>query len=464
MTLVEQLSATVGVKYVLRGDDRAAYLKDWRGQFCSDALAVVLPASTQEVAACVRLLADHNVGIVPQAGNTGLVGGSVATDGEVIINVSRLNAIRDVDVANNSMLIEAGVPLATARSVAAEHQRLFALDLSSAGSAQVGGNIATNAGGVNVLRYGTTRAQVLGLEVVLANGEVLALLEPLRKNTAGYDLKQLFIGSEGTLGLITAANMALFAQPSTATTYWVTASDTAQMCRFAGQLQARFGNLFSAMELVPQIALELALLHQASLQRPGTNNGAHLLLVADEVDPSDSMHELNQWLAEQLNLDLVVDVIRADSDRSADNLWAIRHAISDAQRQAGISIKHDIALPLSVIDLFITQCTTALEAFLPSIRIVSFGHLGDGNLHFNLSQPESMHAEAFREHAPALSQIVHDHVLRFGGTLCAEHGVGLAKRVLLDRQLDVRTRETMTAIKRALDPKGILNPGKVLAP
>ncbi|MEO0574747.1 MAG: FAD-binding oxidoreductase [Pseudomonadota bacterium] len=457
---VGALRQSLGDAAVLTGASMASYLTEWRGNYDSDAIAIALPGSTQDVVSIVRAAAEHGVSLVPQGGNTGLVGGAVATDTQCIVNLQRMNTVHHVDAQNFSMHVDAGCTLAQVRNEAAAANRLFALDVTSAGSCQIGGNVSTNAGGVNVLRYGCAREQVLGLEVVTADGRVLQLGRALRKNTAGYDLKQLFIGAEGTLGIITAVHLKLFSRPPCATVLWLTTLDAANAVSLYSELREQLGDDISAFELIPEIALQFVTTHMPDARRPVTHAGQHVLIELHGVEPDAP--RLQGLLGAALQRGDLRDAVVASDARQTQALWSLRHHISDAQRYEGVSIKHDIAVPISSLSTFITSTERAVAEEVPGIRPVVFGHVGDGNLHFNCSQPTSMSAAAFRRRATAISHVIHSAAIACGGTVSAEHGIGIHKRDWMRKQVGSDAYEMMCIVKRALDPNNMLNPGKVL--
>ena len=417
----------------------APHLEEWRGSYRGRSPLLLKPATTGEVSRVLAICNETGTAIVPQGGNTGLVGGQIPFDGEVLLCTARLNRIRGA--APDHLVAEAGVILADAQKAADAQGMLFPLSLASEGSCTIGGNLSTNAGGVHVLRYGMARDLVLGLEVVLADGRVLDMLRTLRKDNTGYDLKQLFIGAEGTLGVITAAALKLFAKPARTATAFIALPDPAAAVALLARLQSATGGLVSAFELVPRPGLDLVLKHI-----PGT---------------ADPLHAPAPWyaLAEgPIDEDMLAsdDGVMAASETQRAALWRLRESMSEAQKKEGPSLKHDVSVPVAAIADFIREATEAVRAALPGARPVTFGHLGDGNLHFNF-QVESI---ARRED---VARIVHDIVHRFGGSMSAEHGIGVMKREELLRYKSAAEIDTMRALKRTLDPKNILNPGKVIA-
>ncbi len=463
--LVGALQAALGDAFVLtEAAATAPYLTDWRGRYRGAALCVVKPGSTAEVAAVVRLCAAAGVAIVPQGGNTGLCGGATPMGGEVVVSLGRLTRIRAIDVHNDTITVEAGVPLQAVQQAAAEAERLFPLSLAAEGTATIGGNLSTNAGGVQVLRYGNARELCLGLEVVLPDGRVWDGLRGLRKDNTGYDLKQLFIGAEGTLGLITAAVLKLFPRPRSRATAWVAVRDPGAAVALLSRLRGRLGERVTAFELVGRRGLELVLRHIPGAMDPLPQ--PHGWQVLAEVSDAASDHGLDalleEALAEAIESGEASDAALAKSEAQAAALWALRENISEAQKIEGFSIKHDVSLPVSRIPEFIRRADEALAAAFPGVRIVCFGHLGDGNLHYNPSMPEGRANADFLARTQDVNRIVHDVVHALGGSISAEHGLGQLKREEIRRYKGEVELELMRAIKAALDPRGLMNPGKVL--
>lgn len=461
--LLQRLAAIVGAGQVLT--DAAAmapYLVDWRRRYQGSALCVVRPATTAEVAEVVSACAAAGVAVVPQGGNTGLVGGGIPRGSEVLISLTRLNRIRQIDADNNTITVEAGCILQQVQEAAAQAKRLFPLSLAAEGSASIGGNISTNAGGVQVLRYGNMRELVLGLEVVLPDGRVWNGLRALRKDNTGYDLKHLFIGAEGTLGLVTAAVLKLFPRPQAQLTAWLAVPSPAAAVAVLGRLREQCGERVTAFELMEQTPLEMVRRHLPQVVLPLAE--AHpwqvLLELGDSWAAAPLADMLNEVLSPLLADGTVLDAVLAGSDAQAAALWQVRESIPEAQKREGYSIKHDISLPVSSIASFITQAADALEAALPNVRIVCFGHVGDGNLHYNLS-PRNGDDTAFLENTAAVNQIVHGLAHRFGGSISAEHGVGQLKIFELKNYKSALELDMMRALKRAIDPAAIMNPGKL---
>ncbi|MDS4015045.1 MAG: FAD-binding oxidoreductase [Candidatus Accumulibacter sp.] len=463
--LIRKLVEVVGATHVLTGEDAMSpHLVDWRGRYRGSAICVVQPGSTAEISAVVATCALHGVAIVPQGGNTGLCGAATPNPdgGAVVVGLARVNRIRSIDPANNTMTVEAGCLLHDVRAAAAAAQRLFPLSLAAEGSCQIGGNLSTNAGGVQVLRYGNARELTLGLEVVLPSGEVWDGLRGLRKNNTGYDLKQLFIGAEGTLGIITAAVLKLFPLPSATATAWLAVASPSAAVILLGHLQDRFGAALTACELISETALHIVRRHV----RTGSELPAspwHLLIELSSGDDATAMHEaLTSFLAAASDDGRVDDAVLAQSSEQARALWALRENIGEAERREGPSIKHDVSLPISLVPEFIALADQALGAAFPDLRSVTFGHIGDGNLHYNQSKVDAADNAAFLTARPQVNRIVHDLAHRLGGSISAEHGIGQLKRDELPRYKQPLELDLMRAIKRTIDPRGLMNPGKLL--
>jgi FAD/FMN-containing dehydrogenase len=460
-TLLTTLADIVGSAHVLTAAaDLQPYLTDWRDRYHGAALCVVRPGSTAEVAAVVSACAATATPIVPQGGNTGHCGAATPDDAgtAVVLSLARLNRIRAVDAANNTITVDAGCILATVQAAARAEDRLFPLALAAEGSCQIGGNLSTTAGGVHVLRYGNTRELTLGLEVVLPSGKIWDGLRGLRKDNTGYDLKQLFIGAEGTLGIITAAVLKLFPLPQQLTTGWLNIDSPAQAVDLLNRARARFAAQLTAFELISEVALGLVLQHIPASRRPTAASPWYVLVEFSDAEPA----AVEAWLAEQLDSGCISDGVLAASGSQAQQLWALRENIAQAQKVAGISIKHDIALPVSCLPEFLTRADAALSADYPGIRIVAFGHVGDGNLHYNLSQPVAGDNAAFLASQPQVNRLVHDLVHDLRGSISAEHGIGQLKREELRRYKSPVEMALMRSVKQALDPRGLMNPGKVL--
>ena len=465
MDIAAQLRSLLGEANVLTGEAMAPHLVDWRGRYRGAACCVARPATSAEVAAVVRACVAAAVPVVPQGGNTGLCGGATpdASGQAVIVCLARLNRIRAIDPANNTITAEAGCVLANVQAAAAALARLFPLSLAAEGSAQLGGALSTNAGGVQVLRYGNTRELTLGLEVVLPSGEIWNGLRGLRKDNTGYDLKQLFIGAEGTLGLITAATMKLYPLPTAVATAWVSVASPRAAIDLLGALQTAFGPLLTACELVSEVSLGLVLQHIPNAARPLAASPWYVLIeLSSGGDDAELRERLEGFLGTALEQSQCDDAVVARSEAQARQLWSLRENISEAQKIEGISIKHDVSLPISHIPAFLDQAGAALAVRWPGLRVVAFGHVGDGNLHYNLSMPAEGDNSALVAAQPQVNEVVHDLVHAHQGSISAEHGLGQLKREEILRYKNPIEMEMMRAVKRALDPLGLMNPGKVL--
>ena len=460
---IAELRKLLGERHVLTAaDDLAPFCTDWRGRYTGKASCVVLPATTEEVAAVVCACAETGTAIVPQGGNTGLCGGATPTGGEVVLALTRLNRIRTVDADNNSITVEAGCTLHAVQQAAQEIGRLFPLSLAAEGSATIGGNLSTNAGGVQVLRYGNARELTLGLEVVLADGRIWNGLRALRKDNTGYDLKHLFIGAEGTLGLITAATLKLFPRPRAQATAWVAVPDPAAAVSLLGRLRDAAGDNVTAFEIVGRSALELVLRHIPNARDPFAGKPTWQVLIELSGARDDLAVSLERALQSAAEEGVVVDAVIAASEAQTVALWALRENVSEAQKIEGVSIKHDIAVPVSRIAEFIARADAALQAAFPHLRIVCFGHIGDGNLHYNQSRPDAQSNAEFIAQTAAVNRIVHDLAHQLGGSISAEHGLGQLKREEVLRYKSETEMDMMRAVKRALDPRALMNPGKLL--
>ncbi|MCX7892096.1 MAG: FAD-binding oxidoreductase [Burkholderiales bacterium] len=465
--LLERIAAIVGPQALLTADaDTAPYAIDWRRRYRGRPLAVVRPASTAEVAAVVRLCAETRTPVVPQGGNTGLVGGATpdASGREVVVSLARMNRIRAIDRENDALTAEAGCTLAAVQAAAREAGRLFPLSLASEGSCQIGGNLSSNAGGTAVLRYGNARELTLGLEVVLPDGAVWDGLRALRKDNTGYDLKQLFLGAEGTLGIITAAVLELFPLPAGRATAIAALDTPAQAVELLGLMKARCGERLTAFELFSDYALALVLKHFPGSAAPFTaRHPQYALVELEDTQSEEAARGLAEAaLAEALQCGVVRDAVLAASEAQSRALWSLRENMSEAQAAEGKNIKHDVSVPTSRIAAFVAATDAALARAFPGVRMVTFGHLGDGNLHYNAAAPEGVDPERWMANQAAVNRIVHDSVAAFGGSISAEHGLGQAKREEILRYKSPVEMDLMRRVKAALDPLGIMNPGKVI--
>ncbi|MDR7294785.1 FAD/FMN-containing dehydrogenase [Pelomonas aquatica] len=463
---LDALRAQLGDAGLLAGGDLSAYEGDWRKRYAGKALGVARPASTEEVAAVMRLCHAHRVPVVPQGGNTGLVGGSTPDDSgsQLVLSLSRMKRVRGIDAANASLTAEAGCVLAEVQAAAAQAGMLFPLSLAAEGSCTLGGNLATNAGGTQVLRYGNARELCLGLEVVTATGEVWQGLSGLRKDNTGYDLRDLFIGSEGTLGIITAATMKLYPSPKERLTALAACASMDDAVRLLGLARERAGDALTGFEVMNRAALALVARELPQLAQPLPGAEWTALLELSDAESAEHAHAVFEGLLEAgVERGCVQDAAIAQNIQQAKAFWHLRESIPLAQAQAGLNIKHDISLPVSAISGFVAEMDAALAAYLPGIEVIDFGHLGDGNLHYNVQAPAGVPAAEFlAAHEAAINELVYDAVQQRGGSISAEHGIGRLKREELSRRKDPTALALMRSIKRALDPLDLLNPGRLV--
>jgi len=465
--LLSALRDALGPTQVLTDGDLSAYQIDWRKRWHGRALAVVRPGSTEQVVQVLRLAAQHGASVVPQGGNTGLVGGGVPDESgtQIVLSLQRLNRVRNVDPANLTLTVEAGMVLQAVQAAATEAGLLFPLSLAAEGSCSIGGNLATNAGGTAVLRYGNARELCLGLEVVTAAGEVWNGLSGLRKDNTGYDLRDLFIGSEGTLGVITAATLKLYPQPAVSLTALASTGTLDQCVALLGLAQARLGAGLTGFEVMNQFSLSLVRQHFPQLAQPLAAAPWTVLLELSDADASAqaARSRFESLLEAALDQGLISDAALAESLAQSATMWHWRESIPLAQGLEGLNIKHDISLPVSAIPLFCDRTQAALAAAFPGARLVNFGHLGDGNLHYNVQCPEGGDGAAFlAAHEHAINALVFDEVQALGGSFSAEHGIGALKRDELALRKSPVALGLMRAIKQALDPQGLLNPNRVI--
>ncbi len=463
--LLDRFAAIVGERNALRDPaDQEPYLVEWRRLWHGHTPVVLRPGSTAEVSEILKLASDTETKIVPQGGNTGLVGGQVPDGDQVLLSLSRMRTVRAVDPEGNTITVDAGVTLAEVQAAAQEVDRLFPLSLASEGTCQIGGNLATNAGGTGVLAYGNTRDLVLGLEVVLADGRVWNGLRTLRKDNTGYDLRHLFVGSEGTLGIITGAVMKLFPKPRSTVTAMAALPSPAEALRLLSMLRGAGGGTVTSFEILPRIGIEFVVRHAEGARDPF--EAPHPWYVLAEIssgaaeDPARDA--LETALAEAFEAGLLEDAVVARSHDQAASLWYLREMLSEVQIHEGGSIKHDVSVPVARVPEFLEQAIAAVEAEIPGCRPVPFGHLGDGNIHFNVSQPGNMAKDDFLGRWDEMNGLVHGIVADMHGSISAEHGIGQLKKKILPQVKDPVEFELMRTMKRTLDPKGILNPGKVL--
>jgi len=444
--------------------DTAPYLEEPRKRWVGQTPLVVLPKSIAEVAALVQVCAAHQIAIVPQGGNTGLVGGQIPTGREIVLSLSRLSRLRNLDTINNTVTAEAGCVLATLKNEADKANRLFPLSLASEGSCQLGGLLSTNAGGNAVLRYGTMRDLVLGLEVVTPQGEIWNDLKGLRKDNTGYDLKQLYIGAEGTLGVITGATCKLFPRPREVLTAFVAIDRLDAAIALFNLARESSGEMISAFELIPRQGLDLVFTHIAAAKDPFLQAQTwYVLIELSSSQPGSLLRDHAETLLKKaLSKSIIEDAVIAESQRQKQDLWALRECLPDAQTMEGVSLKHDISVPVSAIADFIDQATQAAQKLIPNIRPVPFGHIGDGNVHFNLMQPIGMDAATYLAARDEIAECIYDITHSLGGSISAEHGLGLAKKDQILSYKSPVEMALMRTIKQALDPNNIMNPGKML--
>ena len=446
--------------------DMAPFLTDWRDRFTGVALAVLRPGSVEQVSAIMRACSQWAIPVVPQGGNTGLVLGSIpdASGTAMVLSLARLNTIRQIDPVNRTITVDAGCILQTIQEAATAAGCLFPLSLAAEGSCTIGGNLATNAGGTAVLRYGNTRELCLGLEVVTPQGEVWSGLRGLRKDNTGYDLRDLYIGAEGTLGVITGAVMKLYPQPKASITALAALASPGHALRLLSLMQDHCGASLTGFELMSHYCLQLVAEQFPQLPRPfAQSHGQYVLLeLSSSQSEAHAIELLEASIGAALENELIEDAVVASSVAQSEGLWQLREHIPLAQAQAGKNIKHDISLPISRIADFIAVTDVALEAAFPGCQLVCFGHLGDGNLHYNVAPPAGMTDRDFLANQDAINRIVHDQVHGFGGSISAEHGVGALKKADLARYKSPLELQLMRAVKQALDPQNIMNPGKIL--
>ncbi|ANN70366.1 FAD-binding oxidoreductase [Bordetella bronchialis] len=471
MTFLAELQSLLGADHVLTGGDTDSYTLDWRGRYRGRALAVVRPDTAESVAAVVRLCASHGVPLVPQGGNTGLCGGATpADDGKaVVLSLARLNRVRAIDTDNDTITVEAGCVLQAVQQAAEAAGRLFPLSLAAEGSCTIGGNLATNAGGTQVLRYGNTRDLTLGLEVVTPEGEIWHGLRGLRKDNTGYDLRDLYIGSEGTLGIITAATLKLFPLPVARCTALLAVPDVESGVRLLGSARKGFGAALTGFELMAGNCLQAVVRLFPQQRLPFGGESAQspwfaLLELSDSESEGHARERFETVLGEAIEAGLATDAAIAENITQSRALWHLRESIPLAEAELGKSIKHDVSLPISRIADFVRTTNALLQARFPGVGHVIFGHLGDGNLHYNVTRAEGQEEAALLALQPQIYGVVHDSVHAHGGSISAEHGVGQLKIDELPRYKEALELTLMRRIKNALDPAGIMNPGKVVRP
>lgn len=465
--LIDALTAIVGERYALRQpEEQAPYLMEWRDKYFGKTPVVLRPGNAQEVSAILKLANEAHVGIVPQGGNTGLVGGQIPFESgdEIVVSLERLNKVRDVDAAGGYMVAEAGVTLADVQMAADEKGALFPLSLGSEGSCRIGGNLASNAGGVQVLAYGNARDLTLGLEVVLADGRIWNGLRALKKDNTGYDLKQLFIGSEGTLGIITAAVLKLHPKPAEHATALVAVGDLDATLHLFERAREAAGTNLTAFEFLSGWGLETVTTHMPGNRKPldGSSPWYVLIEISSGIADGSAQGVMERILGEALEQGWASDAVLAASLEQSHQIWKLREDLSEAQKFVGGSIKHDISVPVAEIPEFVRRGADVVEGVCPGARPFIFGHFGDGNVHYNVAQPQAMDKSAYLDLWDEMSEAVHALVADMGGSISAEHGIGRMKREALTRFRSKTELDMMRAVKAAFDPNGILNPGKVL--
>jgi len=467
--VLRRLIEVVGPAHALTmPEDQAGYLREWRDLYIGKTPVVLRPGTTEEVSRILAIANEARVGVVPQAGNTGLVGGQIPStrNTEIVLNIGRLDKVRAVDADGGTMVVDAGITLARAQDIAAEAGRLFPLSLASEGSCQIGGVLASNAGGVAVLSYGNARNLALGLEVVLADGRVWNGLRALKKDNTGYDLRDLFIGSEGTLGVITAATLKLYPRPAARLTAWAAVPSMQAAVDLLGLAHRHLGAGLTGFEVMGQFALGLVDKHYPQLRVPLWRDAPYCVLLenSDHESEAHARALFEHLLEAALEAGCASDAVVAESLAQAQGLWHIRESIPLAQAEEGLNIKHDISIPIARIPAFVEETDALLAREIAGVRLVNFGHLGDGNLHYNVQAPEGGDAKAFlRDEEDRINTLVFDSVARHAGSISAEHGVGSLKAAKLPRYKSKVALDLMRAIKGALDPQGIMNPGRILA-
>jgi len=464
--ILDSLARIVGRAHVLSEDALIeGNLVEPRGLYRGRALALVRPDSTQQTAAVAALCDERGIGLVPQGGNTGLVGGQTPDQSgqQLIVSMQRMNRVREIDLSTETMIVEAGVTLAAAREAAAGVDRLFPLSLASEASCTIGGNLSTNAGGVNVIAYGGARDLTTGVEAVLADGRIFNGLSKLRKDNTGYDLRDLFIGAEGTLGIITAAALKLLPRPRAIETAFVGVASPAQALKLLTLARLHIGGGVTSFELLPRIGIDFVLRHSVHVRDPLASNHAWYVLMEVSSQTADGLGDaLAALLEDALITGVIEDAVIAASGEQRAAFWRLRESLPEAQKHEGASIKHDVSVPVGAVADFMAAASVAVASFMPAARIVAFGHLGDGNIHFNVAQPVGADAKDYLARWEAMNGVVHAVVADFHGSISAEHGIGRLKRDLLRATKDPVALQMMRAVKAALDPNGILNPGKVL--
>jgi FAD/FMN-containing dehydrogenase len=462
--LIARFAGIVGERHAITdAADMASYLTEERGLYQGRSPLVLRPGSTAEVSAILKLATATATAIVPQGGNTGLVGGQTPHHGEVVLSLKRMDRIREVDATSNTMTCEAGVVLVNAQHAAADAGRLFPLSLGAEGSCTIGGNLSTNAGGTGALAYGVARELVMGLEVVLADGRVLNNLRKLKKDNTGYDLRHIFVGAEGTLGVITAAVLRLFPAPRARETAFIGVPSPQAALSLLNLANERAGGSVTGFELIPRILMEFAFKHAPPCRDPlGSAHPWYVLMELSSQSTEGLRATIEDILTTGAERELIADATIAESLEQTKAFWLLRHHIADTQKYEGGSIKQDVSVPVNAVPNFIEQATAKVEAMVPGCRVCAFGHLGDGNVHYNVSQPVGADKAEFLSRWHDVNEVVFATVAQFNGSISAEHGIGVMKRDLLPSVKDPVAFDLMRSLKRMLDPQGILNPGKVV--
>ncbi len=456
---LDRLADVVGPKGVMQDvREQEPYLKEWRDRWHGATPLLLRPKNTEEVSRILAIAIETETTIVPQSGNTGLVGGQIPTNGEVLVSLDRMTRVMSVDAVDYSITVEAGATLRSVQDAAAAVDRFFPLSLASEGSCRIGGNLSTNAGGLNVLAYGNARELCLGLEVVLADGRVLNLQKSLRKDNTGYDLKHIFIGAEGTLGIITAATLKLFPRPQRYETAFAALHSVEAALKLLSLAKLHSGNRVVGFELMPELGIQFAVKHMNN-RRPIDTVAPWYVLFEIADAQTGTMQTILEVASESGD---ILDATIAQNDTQRNELWSMRENLSESQKYEGGSIKHDVSVPISALPAFIAEAATAVERFMPESRLCCFGHMGDGNMHFNVSQPVGMDKQKYLSRWHEMNRIVHDVVKTYQGSFGAEHGIGVLKREDMLHYKSAIELDVMRSLKHALDPKGILNPGRVL--
>ncbi len=459
---LDAIRAIVGPKGVFEGDDAAPFLSEWRSRWPGKAALIVAPASTEEVAAVVRHCSENDIAITPQGGNTGLVGGQIPQGHEILLSLKRMRKVRAIEPLNNTMTVDAGVTLAEAQQAAEEAGRLFPLSIGSEGSCQIGGVISTNAGGVNVLRYGNTRDLVLGVEAVTPSGEIWHGLKRLRKDNTGYDLKQLFIGGEGTIGIVTGAVLKLFPQPAEKVTVCAGLASAEDAVALLSHAQNSTGGLVSSFELMARICIDITLKNIPQTRDPLETSYPWYVLTEFSSAQAGLRDVVEDVLGAAMEKGLIKDAVIAENETQAHDFWRIRHSLSEAINGEGLGARHDVSVATSDIPAFLEKAGAAVKKISPDARIVAFGHIGDGNVHYDIIGPEGSAKDVLEPVRPDIESAVYDVIGEFSGSISAEHGVGRHRRDSLAKRKSAVELDMMRAVKQALDPKGIMNPGKML--